>query len=123
VNETQAGELNPVAIEAAIRSCAERISRGVLECNRRYEAYLTAQRDYDQALARAYLRADGPAHEKRHRAELATVVEREARDVCDAAYRFADRQARALTEELRAFQSIGASVRMMYNSAGRGEGA
>lgn len=114
-------QLNPVEIEAAIRECATRISNGVIECSRRYETYLTALRTYDLAYARAYKRAEGPQHEKRYSAEIATTEEREARDVADAAYKFADRQSRALTEELKAWQSVGASVRMMYGVAGRGE--
>lgn len=114
-------DLNPARIETAIRECAKRIGDGVLECNRRYKTYLQAQREYDQAYARAYLRADGPAHEKRYRAEVATSEERERRDVADAAYKYADRQSKALTEELRAWQSVGASVRAMFQVAGRGE--
>jgi hypothetical protein len=50
-------------------------------------------------------------------------VQRHERDVADAAHRFADRQARALENELRALQSVGASIRAMYGVAGRGEGA
>jgi len=47
--------------------------------------------------------------------------EREARDVAEAAFKYADRRAKALELELRALQSIGASVRSMYAVAGRGE--
>lgn len=114
-------EINPVEIEAAIRKCSERIAAGVMECDRRYKAYLQADHAYDMAFAHAYLTAAGPAHEKKFTAELATGEERAMRDVTDAAYRFADRQARALENELRAWQSVGASVRAMYAVAGVGE--
>lgn len=114
-------EINPVAIENAIRSCSERIAKGVVVCNDRYIAYLDADRTYDAAVARAYLEHDGPAHERKYAAELATVELRAVRDGADAAYRYADRQARALENELRAWQSVGASVRAMYNVAGAGE--
>lgn len=114
-------QLNPATIEENIRKCASRIAEGVIECNKRYENYLSALRTYDLAYARAYKRAEGPQHEKRYSAEIATTDEREVRDVADAAYKFADRQSRALTEELRAWQSVGASVRAMYSVAGRGE--
>ncbi|MFD4444647.1 hypothetical protein ACFWPK_33200 [Nocardia sp. NPDC058519] len=114
---------NPVAIEGAIRDCANRIAKGVGVCDTRYSEFLTADRAYDQAFARAYMQHDGPAHEKRYGAELATEQERTARDVADAAYRHADRLAKALTEELRSWQSVSASVRAMYAVAGRGEGA
>lgn len=114
-------EHNPVTIEAAIRDCASRIANGVTVCDKRYTTYLSADHDFDVAEATAYLGHDGPAHEKKYAAVLATQDERHARDVADAAYRYADRTARALTEELRAWQSIGASVRQTYAVAGRGE--
>lgn len=114
---------NPVAIEGAIRDCANRIAKGVSVCDARYAEFLTADREFDRAFARAYMEHDGPAHEKKYGAELATQDERLRRDVADAAYRHADRLAKALSEELRAWQSVGASVRAMYAVAGRGEGA
>jgi uncharacterized protein YaaN involved in tellurite resistance len=43
---------------------------------------------------------------------------REARRVYDVAFKHAERTARALTEKLRAYQSIGASVRAMYSAPG-----
>ncbi|MGX7727566.1 hypothetical protein [Rhodococcus sp. 5G237] len=113
--------MNPVAIEQAIRDCSNRIAKGVTVCSNAYSAFLEADRVYDQAFARAYIEADGAAHERKYIAELATSGEREARDLADATYRYADRQAKALEAELRALQSVGASVRGMYGVAGRGE--
>lgn len=113
--------VNPVTVEQNIRTCSERIAKGVAVCDERYRLYLAADRAHDVAVARAYLEHEGPAHEKKYAAELATRREREARDEADAAYRYADRQAKALVEELRAWQSVGASVRAMYGVAGRGE--
>lgn len=115
--------LNPVDIEQAIRNIAERISRGVTVCSNRYSAFLDADRLYDHAYAAAYMAHEGASHAKKYAAELATQKEREARDEADALYRYADRQHRALQDELRAYQSVGASVRAMYQVAGRGEGA
>lgn len=112
---------NPVEVEQKIRSISGRIANGVRVCDTAYRAHLDAQRSYDAAFARAYMAHAGAAHEKRYAAELATAEEREARDTADAAYRYADRQAKALTEELRAMQSVGASIRAMYATAGRGE--
>jgi hypothetical protein len=113
--------MNPVSVEARIRDISERIANSAAVCNDRYKAFLTADRGYDQAFARAYMDHAGAAHEKKYAAELATETERETRDVSDAAYRYADRLAKALESELRAYQSIGASVRAMYQVAGRGE--
>lgn len=113
--------LNPVDIENAIRGVADRIANSVKVCSDRYRDFLKADLEYDQAFARAYMTADGPAHEKKYAAELATSEERARRDVADAAYRHADRLAKALDSELRAYQSVGASVRAMYSVAGTGE--
>jgi len=116
-----AAVMNPVKVEEAIRGVSERISKGVSVCDQRYRAFLDAEREYDAAFARAYMTHQGPAHERKYAAELATQTERQARDVADAAYRYADRQAKALQDELRALQSVGASVRAMYGVAGVGE--
>lgn len=115
-------EWSPVHAEQAIRECSARIGRGVAVCAERYEAYLRAEHEYDVVFARAYLGAtDRPAHERKYLAEVATASERAARDVADAAYRHAGRQARALDAELRAMQSVAASIRVAYQVAGVGE--
>ena len=113
--------LNPVEVENGIREVSHNIGRGVRICDERYRAFLAADHDYDVAFARAYMDATGPAHERKYAAELEPVLERRARDEADAAYRYADRRAKALENELRALQSVGASVRSMYGTAGRGE--
>lgn len=119
----QTEDITPRGIENAIRDCAVRIGNGVRVCADRYAAFLEADHACDLAEARAYLAAkDHPAHERKYVAIDATEVERRARDVADAAYRHAERQARALDAELRAWQSVGASLRVQYGVAGRGEG-
>lgn len=115
--------LNPVAVEQAIRECANRIANGVKVCSDRYRDFLHADHDLDVAYARAFMAHEGPQTEKRYAAELATEAERAKRDLADAAYRYADRQNRALQAELDAYRSIGASVRSAYAVAGSGEGA
>lgn len=113
--------LNPVDVEKRIREVANRIADSVTVCSDRYGLFMKADLAYDQAYAKAYMFHDGPQTEKRYAAELATSKEREARDLADVAYRHADRLAKALEAELRAYQSVGASVRAMYSVAGRGE--
>ena len=110
--------LSPVAVEATIREAAQRIANGVKVVSDRHREFLHADHALDVAFARAYLAAEGPAHEKRYRAELATSVEREARDEADAAFQYATRQWRALQAELEAYRSIGASVRESYRAGG-----
>lgn len=114
--------LNPADIETAIRACSNRIGSGVRVCSDAYAEFLDADRAFDQAYARAYMAHEGAAHERKYAAELATAAERAKRDATDVAYRYSDRLARALENELRAWQSLGASVRSMYAVAGTGVG-
>lgn len=108
--------LNPADIEKHIQEISRRIHRGV-------EVVTAAERDareqrrlYDLAYAKAYMGHDGPAHEKKFAAEVATTDARSTVDVAEVAFRHAERTARALENELRATQSIGASIRQMYAS-------
>ncbi|WP_100811758.1 hypothetical protein [Microbacterium sp. BR1] len=110
--------LNPVQIEAAIREASQRIAKGVSVVSERYRAFLQAEHTLDVAFARAYMAFGGPAHEKRYAAELETIAQREARDDADAAHRYAEKQWRALSSELDALRSIGASVRQAYAAGG-----
>lgn len=115
--------LNPVQIETAIRELVNRIAKGIQVCSTRYTAFLEADRHFDREYAGAYLAAEGSIEDKKQHARLETMPAREERDIAEAAYRHADRLAKALELELRAYQSIGASVRSMYSVAGRSEGA
>lgn len=111
---------NPQDVENAIRDVANRIALSVRVCSDRYDEFKKASRDYDRAYAFAYRSHRGPAHEKRYVAEIATYEQREAMDNADVAYKYADRLAKALDNELRALQSVGASIRTMFENAGRG---
>lgn len=108
--------LNPVDVEASIRACANRIHQGVTVVTNAEAAFRAADRAFDVAFAHAYMGHKGPAHEKKYAATIATETERAERDVAEMAFKHADRTARALSEELRALQSIGASVRAMYGA-------
>lgn len=105
---------NPVDIEQGIRDCADRIHASVQTTSSHERLARRLRREYDAAFARAYINASGPAHEKRYHAELATQTKRQEAEDAEVAYRYADRQAKAQEQELRALQSVGASVRSMY---------
>ncbi|MER7433168.1 hypothetical protein ABT341_00410 [Pseudonocardia alni] len=108
--------LNPVQIEASIRETANDIARGVHVVSNAEAQYREKTRLYDRAFAAAYLAAEGPQYEKRYRAELATERERDDMEVAELAFKHAERTARSLEAKLRAFQSVGASVRQMYGA-------
>ncbi|NKU87714.1 hypothetical protein GS884_09100 [Rhodococcus hoagii] len=111
---------DPVVGGDAIRECANRIAKGVTICGNQYAPSWPLTGHTTRRSRKAYIDAGGAAHERKYIAELATVEEREARDVADAAYRYSDRQAKAFGGGVRAMQSVGASIRSMYGVAGRG---
>ena len=110
--------LNPVQVEQNIRTLANNIARGVTVVSNTEAVAREARRKYDVAFAHAYMDYTGPAHAKKYWATIQTEAELEAADVAELAFRHAERTARALTEELRAWQSVGASVRAMYGAPG-----
>jgi len=106
--------LNPVDLEKTIQEISRRIHNGVSVVTAAEREAREKRRQYDLTFAKAYLNHDGPAHERKYFAESATSTERQAAEVAEVAFRHAERNARALENELRATQSIGASIRAMY---------
>lgn len=83
-----------------------------------YGAFLDADRAFDMAEARAYLKAregGAPAHCCEHEATIATEEQRAARDVADRLYKLMVNNMKALHAELDALRSIGTSVRQAYS--------
>jgi hypothetical protein len=108
--------LNPVEIEASIQEVRRRIHNGVKVVSDARKVYQQAKRSYDRAFAHAYLDYEGAAHEKKYSAELETEAQREAMDLAEQAFKYALDLSEALRDDLRALQSINASVRSMYQS-------
>lgn len=106
--------LNPVDIEQSIQNIARRIHEGVKVVTEAEGEFKRLDHAHDVAIAHAYLGHKGPAHEKKYAATLATQDERTAADQAEVAFKYAERTAKALDAELRAMQSVGASVRAMY---------
>ena len=115
--------LNPVQTEQHILELTNRISKGIRVFSERYAGFLEKDREFDKAYARAYLMAEGSIKDKEKTAVLETFEARTARDVAEVAYKNADKLLKALDSELRAWQTVAASVRQQYAVAGRGEGA
>ena len=106
--------LNPVDIEQRIQEISRRIHEGVRVVTGAEKDAREKRRLYDRQFALAYLGYDGPAHERKYHAEASTTEQREVAENAEVVFRHAERTARALENELRATQSIGASVRSMY---------
>jgi hypothetical protein len=107
--------LNPVDLENAIQEISRRIHAGVPVVTKAEREAREQRRLYDLAYAHAYLDHEGAAHTKKYAAEIATTEQRQAAEVAEVAFRNTERTARALENELRATQSIGASIRAMFN--------
>ncbi|WP_218973624.1 hypothetical protein [Brevibacterium sediminis] len=120
-DETPAVELTPVILEQHMLNLSNRIAKSAKVCNDRYTEFLAADREFDRAFAQAYLDYEGPQAEKRYAADKATMTEREARDVADAAHRYADRLSKALQSELMAYQSLNKSILAQFQVAGVGD--
>ena len=110
--------LNPVQVEQNIRSLASSIHRGVTVVSNAEVEARKGRREYDLAFAHAYMAHQGPAHEKKYQATIDTAEHLERADVAELAFKHADRTARALTEELRAWQSVNRSIMTMYGAVG-----
>lgn len=108
--------LAPEAIERKITETSNRIATGVGVVTAAEREARAARRAFDLAYAYAYKRAEGPVHQRKYEADIATMPHREAADVAEIALRHAERTARALEKELLAWQSVGASVRVMYGA-------
>ena len=113
--------LNPVQVENRIRELVNHISKGVKIYSKTYASFQSAARLHDHAYASAYLMAEGPVEDRKQRARLQSEDAREAMDLAEQEFKYADRMLKALELELRAYQSIGVSVRSAYGVAGRGE--
>ena len=113
--------LNPVEVERRIMELSNLIAQGVQQVTDHLRSYRQADAEYDRAKARAQLAAEGKTVADRDaEVELATVDERDAKDVAEVAYSHVNRRVKAFERELDAIRSIGASVRSMYAVAGRG---
>lgn len=108
---------NPVDVEREIDAIRNRIAAGVVFVSNAEAAAKAARRDYDRAYAHAYLSTEGaPVHERKYRATLATMVQREAAEIAESTFEHAKRQAWALNHELAAWQTISRSVLAMYGA-------
>lgn len=117
----------PAAIDAEIRSCIKRIEQGVIVVSKAEAAASAARREFDRAFAQATVDAamnpelGRNAETRKAYAVLNTMSARENAEIKEEAKRFAERQARALVEEMSGLRSLLVSARALYSEVGRGE--
>lgn len=111
----------PDDVQARIRDLSNLIAKGVPIFTERLEAHLTADAAFEVAFARAFVAAECPQSEKRYRAVIATVDERNQRDVAKVALEYAKYTLSSLEKELGAYQSINKSINTIYGAVGVAE--
>lgn len=112
--------LNPVEVEQGIREAVAEVAKGVDEYSRVHAAYLEAERLFDLAWARSYMRLSGPVEERKQQSVLNTEQEKIALDVAEVSFKYVDKRLRAAESRLSAYQTLSKSVGMMYGAAGQG---
>jgi hypothetical protein len=122
-DEVEYVPLNPEQVEAAMYRCSMRIARSVRVVSDAEAAYKELDRAYDKAYAQAFIDYEGPQTEKKFGATLATMEEREARDIAYQTFNYVKRLSEAVQDELRTLQSINKSVLAMYSAATTGYGS
>lgn len=105
---------NPVDVELKIEETKNFIAKGVDIVTAAELKAKAARRAFDEAHAHAYLAAEGTLPEKKYKAIIATIKDREAAEVAEVAFSDTERRAWALNHELGAWQSISKSVIAMY---------
>lgn len=113
--------LNPADAERKIQEISDRIAKGVRVVTTAERDAKARRREFDLAYAHAYKRAEGPVHQRRYEADIASMPHREAAENAEIAFRHAERTARALERELMAWQSVNSNLRAMFGAAGTGQ--
>lgn len=117
----QAEDLTPIRVETRIQQLVDALSKALVTWKKSFGIWKTAERDYDVAFAKAKINvsSDVPYNDRGHHATVATIKEREAKDVAEEAFKYAEKCLDATRSALSAWQSIGKSVTDAYRNAGR----
>lgn len=112
--------LSPVDVEKRLLELEQTLSDALVEWKGFYKAFKDAEREYDQAFARAKLASKEATNDKRYDAELVTIEQREALDLADVEFKYADKRLTAVQKVVEIWRSVGTSVRQAYGLAGMG---
>lgn len=116
---------SPAAIDQEIREVIRRIEKGVTTTADAAKIAASARREFDEAMARATLRASDMglpnAEARKAWAVLETMPQREKAEVLEEAHKYAVALGRALVSRLDGLRSLLVSARTLYSEVGRGE--
>lgn len=118
VGPTEPEGLAPVDVERRLLQLERTLRESVQDWKPRYKAFKDAEREYDQAFARAKLKSKEATNDKKYDAELETIAEREALDFADVEHKYSEKRLMAVHKVVEIWRSIGTSVREEYKLAG-----
>lgn len=118
--------LNPLDVEAKLLELVETLSKSLVEWKRLYKNLKDCERGYDAAYAAARLAAADAGvtpNDRKYHADLNPDVSqaRKDKDEAEVLFKYAEERLRGVHAAIRAWQSVGTSVRQAYANAGRGE--
>lgn len=114
-------EFYPAQVEAEIAETTKRLAKSPTVRKNLDVARREAKRALDTAEAHAFLNTSGTVAERNAEVTIAVADERAAYDEAEAAFRYAENQARTLENEQSSWQTILRSVLATYGAAGTGE--
>lgn len=120
-SEPRAEDLSPVLVEDRIQKLILGLDVALETWRESYGILKKAEEAYDLAFARAKIAVPEqvPYADRGQHATVATVKERQDKDVAKVAYEYAERRLDVMAKSLSAWQSINKSVDSAYRNAGR----
>lgn len=117
-------ELNPVQVEKQILTLVKTLSSALTEWRKVYRSFKEAERKFDAAYAEARIAVDKdvPYNDRKYYADIATMKEREQKDLAQESFKYAEERLQAIRHALSSWQTISKSVQQAYGFGGRGEG-
>lgn len=114
-------DLNPVRVEQRIQELVQTLSNVLTVWRERYGQWKEAEREFDKAyaIARINVDQDVPYNDRKYHADVATMEQREVKEVAEGAFKYAEQRLAVVRSALSAWQSIGRSVNEAYRNAGR----
>ena len=111
--------LTPAQVVAHLAALSRELDATVDELHRSDLAAFEAERAHDAAFARAYFTAEGPVEDRKRRADLNTMSERESAEVAHAARDYAKNRLRSIERRIDVGRTYSAAVRAEVSLAGR----
>lgn len=111
-------EYTPVVLEEKLRNTMNEVMRAPRICYQALREFQEADREFDKKYHEEKISFEGTIPDKESHAILASMAEREAKEVAEAAYKYARDRMNAVNLCLGGLQSISRSVQQAYSAIG-----